>query len=168
MQKLNLDFREMIATTLYYVASKSHRKIITLDEVINYIRILEKKYNVKFNLVYSKKFNCEKYEKYIIPYVDKDNVYFILKPLCWNLVYTDIVKNHNLLNEKYDEILNNKSHDSLVTIYQNKINENKNINNEKKYISFESLFKLFMFECNRLNINSISKDDFWESISNII
>lgn len=167
-KRLDFDIREMISTTLYYVASKYRRKIITLDEVIEYTRILEKKWNIKFNLTYLKKFDCKKYEQYITPIVDSENVYFMLNPLCWSLIGSNIVRKEILLKEKHDELLNNKEYDKINTIYQNKINENKYINHPKKTISFESLFKLFMFECYRLGISSINKEQFWISISKIV
>lgn len=166
--KLYIDIRNIISAALYYVASKSGRKIISWDDIINYVEILEKKYNIKFKLTYAKNFNSEKYDKYIIPYIKENNIYFILRPLCFNLIYKDIVNKSLLLKEKYNELLDNKSNVEMNKIYEEKVSEEKTINNPKKSISFESLFKLFMFECNRLGINSINKELFWNIIYKII
>lgn len=166
--RLNIDIRDVISSTLYYIASKTGRKIIAFDEIIKYIQILEKKYNTKFKITNLSNYNNELYEKCIITHVKDDNIYFILKPLCWNLLYTNIAKKNLLLKEKYPELINNKITEEMQTIYKDQISEQKIINHPNKTIPFESLFKLFMFECNRLGINSINKEQFWNTIYKII
>lgn len=146
---MNIDVRKLIVNTLFTISVKTERKSISWDDVAKYVCLLEKKLGKKINLINTDEFNTTEYEKYVITRVEKDNVYFDLNPKFYNKKFTkSIVDIRLLLDENSNNELTGRDR-----IYKKTCGINS--------VSFNSLFKLFMYIYIKRFGKSIDRNDFW-------
>lgn len=179
---MEIDVRKLIINTLYTVMNNSDRRIISWDDIVIYITLLEEKLGKQIKFVYDNNFNEVQYENFITCNAKNNNVYFTLNPKYHIQQIYNIIDNKLLLDTKHCQPLINRNidddkADELVVLNRNQHNKHyqKQISLDKilksrpiiTYIKFDGLFKMFMLYYSLIYKNNIKKEILQESIDEI-
>jgi len=177
---MKLDIRILVIAALATVAKEKGKTVISFNDLIKYKELLEKKYEMNFDLAYTDKFNESLYQQNIDCRITNGNVYFSIKFDTHPSELNNMINQNLLLNDddtkkftsEYDSS-NELIKKQIADEYLDERLESKNSLEEflgkspSKNIFFEDFMAIYILQYSRFCGNIIDNNKFYEDIEKI-